>query len=130
MSIEEALREGEAMGATPREPETMLLLGESGNPVVHALIQTGVLRQQPKPPKDHELLDCSICEQATRVATPIEAVTGLVCSSCSRAYTELTEAFEKGLERHRSDFRSQLRQMIKDRRSGAELPTFYRGSDA
>jgi hypothetical protein len=55
---------------------------------------------------------------------------GLLCPLCARAAQRLVDAYLAAQERQRAEFHGQLPQLIKDVRSGAEIPTFYRGEIA
>lgn len=74
---------------------------------------------------------CAICG-ATNLSSQSRrhSVVGEVCPVCFTAAADLETAYYTAEERQRREFRSQLAQMVRDRRAGGEIPDFYRGEIA
>lgn len=70
-----------------------------------------------------EIARCNVCDEGAGVFTHQRL--GRVCTPCARAAQQIVAAFDAAAGRKRNDFLGQLRQMVIDRRAGAEVPTFY-----
>lgn len=66
---------------------------------------------------------CAVCSQGAGLFKHEHL--GRICQPCATAAQNIVAAVDAALARKRADVLGQLRQMVLDRRGGAEIPTFY-----
>ncbi len=101
--------------------------------ILESLAQGGHIRIRPVEEEKAEeepgedLPKCPVCEASTTELQTEPTLEQDVCLLCHRAAARILNKYRGALEKHDREFHDQLPQMVRDVRSGAEEPTFYRG---
>lgn len=78
-----------------------------------------------EPPPPHT---CTLCDEPAAELHPHERLPEQsLCLLCWQAAERLVTGFQTAVARHEDDFTLGLRNLVKDVRSGASEPSFYRG---
>jgi hypothetical protein len=72
---------------------------------------------------------CAVCGEvhARHTMDYSDALGGLTCQTCRESGRVIYDAARDAARRHLFEIRRQLPQLIRDRRAGADTPSFYQG---
>lgn len=83
--------------------------------------------EAPEVASEPALKTCGVCGQGTTEVEHSSALSADACAACWLVMDRLLGLFEGAMQKHTREFRGQLAQMVRDVRSGADEPSFYRG---